>query len=391
MKKQHIAKAASSIEVAATKKIELIARAHKGTISMAQGIPSFFTAPHIKEAAIKAIKDGLVDKYTNGYGILELREAIAEKIKRDNGFSVLPEEIIVTHGGIEALMAVFLALVDHDEEIIVLTPAYASHVVQIKIVSSGRGPVCVPLDETKDGWKLNVEKLKKAVNKKTRAILFSNPCNPTGKVFERDELKEIAKIALKHNLYIISDEMYEYFLYGGKKHVSIASFKEVKKQIITIFGLSKSYAMTGWRIGYIAANKNLIDQIFKVHDSLVTCASAPAQYAALAAITGPQNIVEKYRNAFDKRRDMVIKALSKTDKMTLIPPDGAYYALPKFVNRVDDNKFALECIKEGKVAVIPGTPFGKGAENHIRISFGNTEEILAQGLERFVKYVNRKL
>lgn len=381
----------SSIEVSAIKQVQNLAAASKGTISLAQGTPSFFTPEHIKKAAIVAMEKNLTDKYTIGFGIDPLREAIVNKLKKDNGITALKEQIIVTHGAIEGLMAIFMTILNPDDDMIILTPDYASHLTQVKIALGGRNPIYVPLEETPKGWVLDPDRLEKAITKKTKAILFCNPCNPTGKVFTKQELKEIVRIALKHNLYIISDEIYEYFLYDGLEHISTASFKEATDRTISVFGVSKSYSMTGWRIGYLVANRELASQIFKIHDSLVTCPTAISQYAAIAAINGPKDDTWKFKNAYEKRRAICMEAFSKTDKIEVAPPQGAYYIFPKFKKPINDFKLALEMVEKAKVAVVPGSPFGKGGENHIRISYCYAEDTLREGLRRFVSYINKKL
>ncbi len=379
-----------NIDVSAIKKMQLMAWDTKGTISLAQGIPSFNSAKHIRDAAKKAIDENLVDKYTAGNGIIELREAIVEKLARDNKMKVTTDQIIVAHGAIEALMAVFMALLNPSDEVLVLTPDYASHITQTRIARHGGRPIFVPLTETEKGWVLEAEKLEASITQNTKAILICNPCNPTGKVYSIEELKEVARISNKYNLFIITDEIYEYFTFDGKKHISIGSLPEVKDRVISIFGISKSYAMTGWRIGYIVANKNLITQIFKIHDSLITCPTAVSQYAAIAAIKGRQDIVEEYKKAFEKRRGIVVEELSKTKKLFLTSkPEGAYYAFPKFAKEVDDYEIAVRLIREAKVAVVPGSAFGLGGENHIRISYGGDEEELREGMRRIVKFVEK--
>lgn len=379
---------AQSLDVSAIKKIQLLHNEIPECISLAQGIPSFGTYPHIRQAAIDAIESGKADKYTSGYGIEPLRMAIVEKVRRDNKIPVERDNVMVTHGGIEALMAVFLALLNPRDDIIVLTPDYASHITQTRIARHGGRPIFVALDETRKGWVLDSAKIEAAITPNTKAILVCNPVNPTGKVYSRAELKEIARVALKHNLFIISDEIYEYFLYDKHEHISIGSFAEVQDRTITIFGVSKTYAMTGWRIGYITASKDLINQIFKIHDSLVTCPTAVSQYAALAAISGPQDNVADYIKTFTKRRKIVMDALKKTDKMTIVQPAGTYYAFPKFTTPVDDYDFAVRALRNAKVAVVPGSAFGLGGESHIRISYGCDDDILKQGMERLVNYVN---
>ena len=381
-------RAALATDVSIIKRIELLAKDYNGVVSLAQGTPSFNTADHIKQAAIDAINKNLVGKYTPGFGIAPLRVAIAKKVKRDNGIDVIPEEVIVTHGGLEALMAIFLAFLNPNDEIIVPTPDYASHLTQITIATHGGNAIAVPLIEKDGVWALDPKDIEKAITPKTKAILICNPSNPTGKVYSLNELKQIAQIALKHDLYIIADEMYEYYTFDEKKHVSIGSFPEVANRTITVFGVSKSYAMTGWRIGYIVAKRNLIDEIFKIHDSLITCPTAVSQYAALAAIEGPQDNVAEYKSAFLKRRAIVAEELAKTDKLSFGMPQGAYYSFPKILKPVDDIKFCIKLVKEAKVAVVPGSPFGKGGENHIRLMFGCEEDVLREALQRLVHYLN---
>jgi aminotransferase len=380
---------ASSIEISMIKRLQLMAAADKKVISLAQGIPSFATPENIKKAAIDAIKKGVVDKYTTGYGIDELRNAIVEKVKRDNNITATKDQVIVTHGGIEAMMATFIALLNPDDEIIVLSPDYASHITQTQIARHGGRPIYVPLKETEKGWVLDPEKVEAAITQKTKAILMCNPCNPTGKVYTLDELKQLARIAKKYNVFVISDEMYEYFTFDNKKHISIGSLPEAADRVISIFGVSKSYAMTGWRIGYIVASKELIQQIIKIHDSLVTCPTAVSQYAALSALTGKQDAVEGFRNGFLKRRQIVIDALKKSKKLHLVAPEGSYFAFVKVAGNIDDFDLAMRLLHEAKVAVVPGSAFGLGGESHIRISFGGEEDQIQEGMKRLVEYVEK--
>lgn len=388
-KRGEAATVVKEIDVSAIKKIQLLANSNKEVISLAQGIPYYSTPSHIREFAKEAIEMNLVDKYTSGYGIEDLRVEITKKVKRDNHIEQSVENIIVTHGGIEALMAVFLTLLDVDDEIIILTPDYASHITQTMIARRGGRPVFVPLKETDKGWELEAGKIEAAITPRTKAILFCNPCNPTGKVYSYDELKQISSIAVKHNLFIITDEIYEYFIFGGKKHISIGSFPEIKDRVISVFGVSKSYCMTGWRIGYIVAEKHLISQIFKVHDSLVTCPAVVSQYAALEAIRSGNKDCLYFREEFERRMKMVIDELSMSDKITIVKPEGTYYAFPKIVKKVDDYKLALKIIKEAKTALVPGSAFGEGGENHLRISFGGDEKLLKEGLKRFINYLDK--
>ena len=245
------------------------------------------------------------------------------------------------------------------------------------------------MQETDKEWRLDIKRLEKSITAKTKAIIICNPSNPLGKVYTQEELQNIARLAKIYDLYIIVDEMYEYFVFEGK-HTSIGSFKEVQDRVISIFGVSKSYAMTGWRIGYIAADKQIIDQVYKIHDSLVNCPAAVAQYAALAAITGPQDLVKSYKEVFLRQRQIVVDELAKTKALSLITPAAAYYAFIKVNKKVNDTELALDIVQKAKVAVVPGSAFGPGGENHIRISFGTEENTLKEGLTRLVNYFNKK-
>ncbi len=381
----------SQIEVSAIKRIQLLANTKKDVISLAQGTPSFFTPQHIKKAAIHAINQNLSDKYTPGYGIAPLREAIAKKVTKQNGISARAENVLVGHGAIETNMAAYMTILDPGDEMIILTPDYASHITQAKIAMHGGIPVSVPLDETPNGWVLNPKRLEKAVTKKSKLILICNPCNPTGKVYSKAELKEVARIAAKYNLYIVTDEMYEDFVYDNKEHVSIGSFPEVKDLTISSFGVSKSYAMTGWRIGYLIASERLINEIFKIHDSMVTCPTAVSQYAAIAALTGPKDEVWEFKKEYEKRRQICMEELGKTDKLEFSAPEGAYYFFPKFKKPIDDFKLCFEMVEKAGVALVPGSAFGQGGESHIRISFCFGDDQIREGLQRFVSYINKNL
>jgi aminotransferase len=379
---------AAGIEVSMIKRMQLMANKNPNVISLAQGIPSFETPEHICAAAKRAIDNHMVDKYTSGYGIDPLREAIADKVTRENRIPTDSSQVLVTHGGIEAMMTVFKTLLNPYDEVIVLTPDYASHITQVRIAANGQMPVCVPLTETPEGWMLDPQKLVEAITPRSKVILICNPCNPTGKVYTEAELKTIVRIAERRNLYIVTDEMYEYFTFDGKRHISIASLPGAKERTISIFGFSKSYAMTGWRIGYIVASEHLISQMIKIHDSLVTCPAAVSQYAALAALQGPQNVVRDFRQAFEHRRQIVQQAIACSDKLQLATPEGSYFAFVKVLGDVDDFELAQRLLQEAEVAVVPGSAFGKGGESHIRISFGCDEIKLHEGLRRLVTFMD---
>jgi aminotransferase len=377
------------MEISGIKKFEILASKEKGVISFAQGIPDFETPAEIKKAAFNFAKKNLCDKYTSPFGIQPLREVIAEKLKRENNLQVSPENIIVTHGAIEGLMSSFLTLFEPEDEILVLTPDYASHITQLRIIRHGAFPLFLPLKEEDGNWKVNFERLENSISHKTKGILICNPSNPLGKVYSKEELEKILEIAQKHNLFIICDEVYEYFVFDGKKHISIASLPGAKERTITVFSLSKSYSMTGWRIGYLVAEKDLINEIVKVHDALITCPTAISQYAALEAIKNQQKKPLLFKKIYQKKRDLVCNYLRKTKKLTFSIPEATYYIFPKINAEIDDIEFCQRAIREAKIALVPGSFFGPGGENHFRLSFGKNDKDLKEGLKRLVNFVEK--
>ncbi len=376
-----------AIGLSAIKQIETLARANTRAISLAQGTPSFATPKHIRKAGIDAILNGKADKYVLPAGLLDLRIAIADKLTRINKITADPEtDIIITHGATEALIAIFLTILEPDDEIIVFSPNYATHLNQIILTKEGKPPNFVPLIEN-NGWEIDWEKLNKSLTKKTKAILLCNPLNPIGKSFSQLELIKLAELAHHHDLYIVSDEMYEYFVYE-KNHTSIASLPDMKDRTLSVFGFSKTYAMTGWRVGYIAGPKLLIAEILKVHDSMVNCAAVVSQYAALTAISGPQEIIQEFKHAYSLRRQIVLDRIKKIPLLSVFSPQAAYYAFIKIKDgKVDDWEFAKKALEEAEVALVPGSAFGPGGQGHARVSFCMDEIIINQAFDRLEKWL----
>lgn len=378
------------LDISMIKKIELYAKKFQGVISLAQGTPSSPTPDFIKEAAKKAIDFGLSDRYTPGYGIDELKEAIVEKLKRDNQIrNIDKENILVTHGATEALMATFLSLFNQDDEIILISPTYATYINQIRLIKRSGRVVFVKLEAKNNQWFLDFKKLESTITINTRAIIICNPSNPLGKVYSKDELMKILEIAKKYNLFIITDEIYEYFNYDSDSHISFASLPGAFERTISIFGVSKSYSMTGWRIGYLVAEKEIINQIYKVHDSLITCPTAVSQYAALAAIKSGKTIPLKLKEEYQRKIDLVVKILSSCPKVSFIRPKGAYYLFFKVLEVKDDYWLAMKLIEEAKVAFVPGSAFGLGGEGYLRAALCREENDIKEGFERLVHYLNK--
>ncbi|MDP2766234.1 MAG: pyridoxal phosphate-dependent aminotransferase, partial [Candidatus Methanoperedens sp.] len=284
-------------------------------INLGLGQPDFDTPEHIKRAAIDAINEGFTG-YTANLGIPELREALCRKFKRENRFTVEPNEIIITSGASEALHLALQALVDKGDEVLIPDPGFVSYSALTKM--AGGNVVGVPLGEE---LTLKPGAVNECINPKTRALIINSPSNPTGTVQTRQEIKALAEIAEDNNITIISDEVYEHFIYEGE-HVSPAQFTD---NVITINAVSKTYAMTGWRIGYAAARKDYIEQMLKVHQYIQACACSISQKAALAAIEGPQECVSEMRESFRARRDFLLEGLSEIG-IKCVKPRGAFYA-----------------------------------------------------------------
>ncbi len=348
--------------------------------------PTSDTPDHIKEGAISAIKNGLVGGYSENDGLLELRKEIVKKLKRDNNVESNVSQILVTVGAIEGLAAAVMALIDPGDEVILPSPTYSTHIRQV-VIASGK-PVLVPLIEEK-GFCWDFDNLRKAITQKTKAIMYCSPNNPTGTVFSEEELRKLADIALEKNLMIITDEAYEYFTYDGQKHFSIASIPEMRKNVISCYTFTKTYAMTGWRIGYLHADEELIPQIKKAHIPLAICAPVVSQYAALAALKGSQDCVKKFRNHYLTTRNLMCDRLDRLDSVfSYVKPGGSYLMFPKILLEEGKNSitFCKKLLKEAKVSSTPGIAFGPTGESHLRLSFCVPEETINKAFDRMEAY-----
>jgi len=321
---------------------KLFEGAGPNAINMGLGQPDFDTPDHIKQAAIDAINDGFTG-YTTGLGVPELRQALSVKFELFNKFQVAPDDIIITSGASEALHIALLALVGPGDEVLVPDPGFVSYVA-LTDISGGRA-IGVPLTDT---FTFNAETVAEYITDKTRVLVVNSPSNPTGGVQTRDEIQGLCELADDHNITIISDEVYEHIIYEGE-HVSPASISE---NVVTINATSKTYAMTGWRLGYVAAPHDITEQMLKAHQYVQACANSIAQKAALAAITGPQECVAEMRESFLRRRDLLIKGL-KDLGIECVVPKGAFYAFPK----VDNSMEAVMKLLEAGVITAPGSAF----------------------------------
>lgn len=355
-----------------------------GVVNLGIGQPDFDTPVHIRDAAKKGLDQGFT-RYPPAAGFQDLRVAVAKKVAEENKLSADPDsEIFISVGAMQGIFNVMLHLVNTGDQVIVVDPGY-DYYSQIRLF--GGIPVRVVAKE-ENGFKIDPEDVKKAVSPKTKAIILNTPSNPTGAVFDRDILEKVADICREHQIMVISDEPYEHIMFDGNEHLSIGSFEGMKDLTISIFTLSKSYAMTGWRVGYVVANKAIIDEMEKLMEHMVSGVTAVAQRAALAAISGSQECVEQMVERYAARRDIVFQGLNSIDGITCLKPESTFYAFPNISSfGMSSWDFAKFMVKEHKVAVVPGTVFGENGEGFIRISFATSSKNLDEALERIKKGV----
>jgi len=367
--------------------IAKLAQGLKDVIYLNVGEPDFDTPRHIVAAAEKALKDGHTH-YTKEEGIPELREAIAEKESRKIKADICEEQVLITPGATGALFAACMSLIDPGDEVIIQNPSYPGHVRAVTI--AGGKPVSVSLREDCN-FTIDIDELNDKITPKTKVMIVSSPSNPTGTVFERKILKAIAEIAMDNELFVISDEVYEKFVYDAE-FASIAEFPGMEHQTILVNSFSKTYAMTGWRVGYAVGPKEIINYMKRVLCTSTLCVNSIAQYAALAAIKGPQECVETMVKEYDRRRKFVLENLSKIPRIRFVEPKGAFYVFPNIEEfKMSSTKFVQYLIREARVLLSPGYPlFGSNGRFHVRLSYAASLDKLKIALER-IKNATKKL
>ena len=359
-------------------KAKALERRGEKLIHFELGEPDFDTPTHIKEAAKQALDEGYTH-YAPNAGLLELREAIAEKLKKENNFEADPlTQICVTVGSQEAAYLAIMCTIEPGDEVLITDPGYYTYKNCVKM-AEGK-PVMVHVKK-ENGFRLLPEDLEKKITSKSKMVIINSPCNPTGTVMTRSDLQAIDELAIKYDLLVLSDEIYEKIIYDGQKHHSIAALSKEPDRIITVNGFSKAYAMTGWRVGYIVANKTLISEIIKMQQSMLSSVTTFAQKAAIAALKGPQEPLFNMLKEFERRREIIINGLNRVDGFSVTKPDGAFYA---FVNVREFGKSSLELseylLNEAKVVTTPGVAFGENGEGYIRISYATSIENIKEGL-----------
>lgn len=376
---KRIAKRSHEVEWSGIRIMSAMANKIVDVINLGIGQSDFDTPEFIREAAKKALDEGYT-RYPPAKGFKDLRDAIAEKLKRENNVVAdLDTEIFVSVGAMQAIFNTVLHLVEPGDEVIVIDPGY-DYYSQIRLF--GGVPVRVPAYE-KNLFKVDPADVKAAITDRTKIIIINSPSNPTGAVWDEPSLREIAGLAQERSIFVLSDEAYEHIIFNGKKHISIASFHGMKDLTISAYTLSKSYAMTGWRVGYVVAPKVIIDEMEKLMEHMVSGVTAVAQRAALAAITGPQDCVKEMLREYERRRAIIHEGLNGIEGVSCILPEGTFYAFPNISEiGLSSWELARYLVKEHKVSTVPGSIFGNNGEGHLRISFAIDTERLKEGISR---------
>ena len=356
-------------------------------ISLGIGEPDFVPPPHVLEAAKQALKEGKTH-YTPSLGIPELREALAKKAKNEYGLSYNPEnEVLVTNGGTEAIFLALLATVNPLDEVIVPDPGFVCYEPDV-LLADGI-PISVPLFE-KDGFRYDANAVMSRITDKSRVMIVNSPSNPVGHVLSYEETASIARIAVERDLIVISDEVYERIVYDGVRHYSLAAFPEMRERTVIINSFSKTYAMTGFRIGYALGPKEIITSMLLALQYAVACVNGPAQYAALAALEGSQDFVRDMVLEFDRRRRLIYSGLMGIKGFRCILPRGAFYIFPNIqAFGKSSTEFAEYLLSEGRVAAVPGSAFGKHGEGYVRFSYATSYDRIEEALNRIERGVRK--
>ena len=352
-------------------------------IHLEMGRPDFDTPHSIKEAAKRAIDEGKVH-YSSNYGIPELREAIAKKLKEDNGLSFDPAtEIIVTVGANEAVFMTMMGLLNPGDEVLIPDPCWLHYFYCVQM--AGAVPISVPLRE-ENGFNPVLNEFHSRMTPKTRMIVINTPNNPTGAVFSQKVLEGLAQLAREKDLFVLSDEIYEKMVYEGNRHFSIGSLPGMKERTVTINGFSKIYAMTGWRLGYTATSKDLSSALIRIHQYTTVCATTFSQWGAVEALNGPQTEAAEMVREFDRRRNLVYGALKGMPGIEVVKPMGAFYIFPNIraLGRAPE-ELTEYLLDKARIAVVPGTTLGEYGKDFIRISYANSYENLKMAMERMKK------
>ncbi len=383
---RRVASLAPSATLAITAKAKQLKGQGVDVINFAGGEPDFDTPQQFKDAAIKALKEGMT-RYTPTTGLPALKEAIAEKLKRDNQLEYKPEQIIVTVGAKHAVFNAIQVLVDEGDDVLIPAPYWLSYPEMVKM-AGGRNVIIQTAESNR--FKLTPDLLKRSITPASKVLILNSPSNPTGVVYSKEELTEITRIAVDRGIFVVSDEIYEKLIYGNARHYAVAALDpKFKDWVITVNGLSKAYAMTGWRLGYLAAPMEIVKAASSLQDHQTSNVTSFAQPAAIEALRNGEAEAKRLCEIFSKRKDLIIAELKKIPQISFVEPDGAFYV---FVNIAKTGlpslEFSQKILDEAHIALIPGAPFG--AEGYVRISFATSEQEIVKGAERLRNWVQKK-
>jgi aspartate/methionine/tyrosine aminotransferase len=386
---RYLARRSSAVQWSGIRVMFALADEIPDVINLGIGQPDFDTPTFIREAARKALDEGYT-RYPPAKGFRDLRVAIAKKLEKKNQIVADPDsEIFVSVGAMQGVFNTILHLVDPGDEVVVIDPGY-DYYSQIGLF--GGIPVPVPAYE-KNNFKVDPDDIQKTISNKTKLLIVNTPSNPTGAILDEEILQTIANIALRHGIFVLSDEPYEGIVFDGKRHISIGAFEGMKELTISLYTLSKTYAMTGWRVGYVVANKTIIDEMEKLMEHMVSGVTSVAQRAALAAIEGPQDCVREMVEEYEKRRKVIHEGLNDIEGVSCILPESTFYAFPNITRLgMTSWDFARYLVKEHRVAVVPGSVFGKRGEGYVRVSFAADIRTLREAVSQMkkgIEYIHR--
>lgn len=378
----------AGIAVSAIKEMSILSARMPDAASLAWGLPSFRTPRNIREAIQEALdNDPDIGKYTLPDGLPELRAAVAEEHRRSTGVAVdADRNVMISAGNMQALNAVLHTIIDRDDEIILTDPGFASHFLQVRLC--GGRPVSWPLNESR-GWALDVDALPALITGKTKAILLVSPSNPTGSVFEEEELRQVVDVAAEHDLLVLLDDPYSFLTYENDGNCfNLAAVDMHRDHIVYCFTFSKSFAMSGWRVGYMILPEPIKKQVIKVHDATIICTPRISQVAALAALKGDREPMHEFKRVLDERRRLICERLDRVDHVfDYIRPRGAYYVFPKILAKHQNSvEFSMRLLEEAKVTVTPGAAFGELGEHHVRMAYCVAEEVINTAFDRIEAY-----
>ncbi|MBQ6799421.1 MAG: pyridoxal phosphate-dependent aminotransferase [Oscillospiraceae bacterium] len=354
-------------------------------VSFTVGEPDFLTPSHVVDAAVKALQNG-EHRYTPNAGILPLRQAICKNYEKNQGVAYDPEkEVIVTAGGMEALFLAMRVLLDPGDEILLPDPCWTNYSRQLLLCNAK--PAFVPVSAEND-FQFTPEALEAAITPKTKAFLINSPANPTGGIAAEEQIKKLAEIAIKHDLYVISDEVYSQLVFDGGKATSIATLPGMRERTIIIHSFSKTYAMTGWRVGYAIGPNEVIRNMIKFQENVAACVNSAAQFGAIAALESGQECVSMMRESYERRRALITSEFETVPGLKCHYPKGAFYAMIDVsATGMTGKEFALDLLDKNHVIVVPGNAFGEAGKNYVRISFATSDENIVKGVGRIRDYM----